>query len=292
MTPSNPFPLQGIIGVVANGREEIQQARSKNLGCIELRADLLIDSGLSSDDVLTLIGTAKAEQLAVLFTLRHPTHGGKFDGTEQERVQINQQALQAGADVIDLEWQSEASQSFTADNTPLLLSHHDFEKMLSESELTELTNSMAEFSPFAIKIVPTAHTIVDSMRMLNWVQEQTSTRRVGFAMSQMGSSSRILALSKGSPITYATFGEIVAPGQVDIDDLIQVYRAANLNNHTKMTAVLGEHEPVSIEVAALNAEFARQDSNEVAIGFIDCTAEDISCLNDVIEKISIREMRS
>ena len=71
-------------------------------------------------------------------TLRHPSHGGTFSGTEDERVEINQKALEAGADLIDLEWASDASAAMVQKQAPMVISHHDFERMLSEEELNDL----------------------------------------------------------------------------------------------------------------------------------------------------------
>ena len=83
-------------------------------------------------------------------TLRHPSHGGTFSGTEDERVEINQKALEAGADLIDLEWASDASEVMVQKQAPMVISHHDFEGMLSEEELNDLSGKMEALAPRAI----------------------------------------------------------------------------------------------------------------------------------------------
>ena len=101
------FPLKGVIGIIANHPNELDLALESGLQCVEVRADLLLDAGISLNQILKLIQDAKSKSLASLMTLRHPSHGGTFSGTEDERVQINQKALEAGADLIDLEWASD-----------------------------------------------------------------------------------------------------------------------------------------------------------------------------------------
>ena len=118
------FPLAGLIGVVANNPQELDMAHRKQLGCVELRADLLLDSGVSESQLLDLVAKAKSLGLGCLYTLRHPTHGGKFQGKEQQRVALSTQAVEAGADIIDLEWDTEAGREVAAgQRLPLSLIH-------------------------------------------------------------------------------------------------------------------------------------------------------------------------
>lgn len=210
---------------MANAASELDLAATRRLQCVEVRGDLLLDGGLSLDDVMQVIEQAHERDLSCLFTLRHPGHGGTFDGTEQQRVQINRRALAAGADMVDLEWGTEAAEQLLSEDTPMVLSHHDFEGMPNGHELTALTESMSAAKPRAIKIVPTAATPADAARILRWVAAADGDiLRIGFAMGAAGSCSRVLSIAFGAPIAYASFGRPVAPGQVPIDDLLELYR--------------------------------------------------------------------
>ena len=131
----NSFPLKGVIGIVANNTAEIDFALDHKLSCVEIRADLLINGGTSVDDVVELVRITKTKELGCLFTLRHPEHGGEFFGTEEERVLINQAALEAGASSIDLEWGTEALVAMAEKHAPIVISHHDFKAMPSVEEL-------------------------------------------------------------------------------------------------------------------------------------------------------------
>ncbi len=267
--PERTFPLQGIIGVVSSHAGEIDLAIRTGIHCVEIRSDLLLQAGLSVDDLITLTKQAKENGLGTLFTLRHPDHGGVFSGSEQQRIDINRLALNAGADMIDLEWQTPAAQALLADNAPVIYSYHDFDGMLSRTELAELTGAMEKASPRAIKVVPTASGLEDSVRMLQWVGEGTGSfiRRIGFAMGEAGACSRILTTSFGAPITYASFGAPVAPGQVDINDLQKVYRVPSLNAQTQLVAVTGPSDQVNSKIVELNQQFELARENKVAIGF-------------------------
>jgi len=285
----NPFPLSGVIGVVANTPDEIDLAVEKSLQCVEIRADLLLDSGLTIDALPSVVKRARHSGLAVLFTLRHPAHGGKFIGTEDDRAAINRQALTAGADIIDLEWDQTASAIMLAEDAPVVLSYHDFNSMPDDTQLASLTQKMCESRPWAIKIVPTASTLADPVRMLRWSDTSTDDTivRIGFAMGQIGSCSRILTTTYGAPITYASFGEAVAPGQVALDDLLNGYRVTDLNNNTRVVAVVGDDTTSMRAVVKLNESFRSEQSNTVAINFGTTTTDELNTFRDVLRIIDI-----
>lgn len=270
------FPLRGVIGVVANAANELDTATARGLQCVEIRADLLLDSGLSLDDVMQIVQQTGKQNLACLFTLRHPSHGGKFSGTDNERVAINRQALAAGADIIDLEWGTDAARELLTENIPMILSHHDFKGMLDESELATLTERMSAEKPRAIKVVPTAMTLADAVRMLRWVEQaENNVARIGFAMGAAGACSRILTTAFGAPITYASFGKPVAPGQIAINDLLNVYRVMAMNRQTRVVAVVASDVSSSASVLSLNQQFQADKRNKVCIPFDSANRDDL-----------------
>lgn len=268
---SNAFPLAGVIGVVAANAGEIDEATKAGLSCVEIRADLLLSAGMSTPALMDAVAKSRLSGLNCLFTARHPSHGGTFDGSEQDRVALSQQALAAGADVVDAELGSEAARDLLAADAPMILSHHDFNSMPDAAELRELTATMLSASPQsppqAIKLVPTASTITDSVRMLQWVQERQDSepQRIGFAMGVAGASSRVLTIAYGAPITYAAFGEAVAPGQIALAELVETYRAADLNADTRVYGIVGASCQNSFSAFLHSPAFATREINSVYV---------------------------
>ena len=262
----NSLPLEGVIGIVANDIAEIDLALDHKLSCIEIRADLLINGGTSVDGVVELVRKTKTKGLSCLFTLRHPDHGGEFFGTEEERVLINQSALEAGANIIDLEWGTKALVTMAEKNVPIMISHHDFKRMPSIEELEKLTSEMESFYPHAIKIVPTASTLTHSIQMLQWTRNSTrGIARIGFAMGQKGAFSRIITTVFGAPITYASFGDAVAPGQLSMDTLLNCYRVPELNEDCLIYGVAGKDVNHSLKLEVMNQQLKKKHSNAVCI---------------------------
>jgi len=271
----NDFPVSGVIGVVANDAGELDQAVAHQLSCV------------SENRFIELVKETKRRELGCLVTVRHPSHGGSFEGTEEARLSLNLAALDAGADLVDLEWDSQAAQLAASEaGLPFIASYHNFEAMLTDAQLDELSERMNQLHPVALKVVPTASTTLDAFRMLQWVANRPtdSLHRIGFAMGGKGAPSRILTTACGGAVSYAAFGEVVAPGQVSLDDMLLNFRCQNLDRDTLVTAIVpapehtGEDDEarnrrVSEKQNSLNADWRSQGENRVAIGFADDTPE-------------------
>ncbi len=278
------FPLSGVIGIVDASDAQVEQAIQLNLSCIEVRADLLISAGLTHDAVFALIAKAKLAGLSCLYTLRHADEGGSFNQTDSERVDRCHQALQAGADIIDLEHGTQSSKAMLAAGATVILSHHNFNRMINAAELSALSDAMESQKPAAVKIIPTGSSLADAATMLTWVRgANVNTRRIGFSMGADGALARILTLANGAPVTYASFGEPVAPGQIDIQLLLSRYRCMSMTSDTKTIAVFGnadqahsycvnamkEHaDCVYIEIASTDEAFVEQQQEQLNINAI------------------------
>lgn len=281
------FPLNGVIGIVANDPGELNQALDRHLSCVEIRADLLVKAGSTIGDVFDLVEKSSEAGLGSLFTLRHLDHGGQFSGTEDERMEINQSALKAGADVVDLEWGYDATSALLEQGVPMVVSHHDFEEMIPQDKLDELTLQIEAAQPAAIKVVPTAATLSDAARMLNWVRRSSdNTRRIGFAMGSKGGFSRILTLAIGSPITYASFGEAVAPGQVSLDALLNGFRVTESSETRRIFALAGENASHSPALEEVNDRLSGHDAVCIPL-----ETSDLDDLLDVLADLRIVGVR-
>src|SRR5437870_9326632 len=75
---------------------EIQEAAKRGARLIELRLDFLA----KAPDFKRLLSNRPCPLIA---TLRRPSDGGRFPGTEEERLMLLRQAIVAGFDWIDLE---------------------------------------------------------------------------------------------------------------------------------------------------------------------------------------------
>jgi shikimate dehydrogenase/3-dehydroquinate dehydratase type I len=254
------FPLQGVIGVLSSPApcEQAELAACFALGmrAVEVRADLLLKGGpagaWSPERILEQVRDLRTRGWGVLFTVRVPAQGGAFDGPEPERIRLYERALDAGAQAIDVEWGTGASRARFRPGTARVISLHAFDSAPSEVEIERQTAEISGFlagarasdpeaGPAAIKIVPTAATLADAVRMLRWAGAAPpgAPRRIGFAMGPKGVIGRILALAWGSQLTYGGLGSAVAPGQIPARELLSLYAPQRWSPKTRIFGVAG-----------------------------------------------------
>ena len=108
-------------------------------------------------------------------TIRAAWEGGKFGGTEADRLRMLKEAVTAGAEYVDLEyvaWRDhrDACKHFmeavhrTNGATKLILSQHDFKR--TPGNLDAIFAEMEASDADIIKLATTARQITDSLRML------------------------------------------------------------------------------------------------------------------------------
>ena len=104
-------------------------------------------------------------------TVRPTTEGGKFQGTEQERISILKLVSEFEPHLLDVEYNTlrknkRLQKYLKSSGTNILVSWHDFVKTPNEQTLKLTLQRMSKFSN-NIKIVTTAKTISDTIRVLS-----------------------------------------------------------------------------------------------------------------------------
>lgn len=157
-------------------------------------------------------------------TLRPTTEGGKFSGSEKERISILKLIAEFEPHLLDVEYNTLKKNNGLAKylknmGTSTLVSWHDFKSTPNEHHLRSMLKKMSKFSN-NIKIVTTAKTIEDTIRVLSLYKPHTKKiNLISFAMGDYGRMSRILCTKLGSPYTYVSLGKPVAPGQFSLKEM-------------------------------------------------------------------------
>lgn len=187
----------------------------------EIRFDFL-----KSEEIPQTLENIKDELKKVVCTLRPKSEGGKFEGTEKERVAILKLIAEYNPFLLDVEFNTikknkELAKYLKSTKTRLLVSWHDFKKTPKFSELKNKMNQMSKFSN-NVKIVTTAKSAKDSTTTLQLYSQNKKNNLIAFAMGDNGRLSRILCLYLGSPYTYVSLGKPVAPGQFSVDEVKKI----------------------------------------------------------------------
>ncbi|MFB5637654.1 MAG: type I 3-dehydroquinate dehydratase, partial [Nitrosarchaeum sp.] len=206
------------VSIAENSSHKIKQNlinALKKSDYVEIRLDFL-----RTEEIPKTLELIKKDMKKIVCTLRPKSEGGKFEGSEKERIAILKLISEYNPFLLDVEFNTiiknkELAKYLKSTKTKLLISWHDFKKTPKLSELKNKLNQMAKFSQ-NVKIVTTAKSADDSTRILQMYSKKGKTKLIAFAMGDAGRISRILCLYLGSPYTYVSLGKPVAPGQFSV----------------------------------------------------------------------------
>ena len=188
---------------------------------VEVRLDFL-----KAKQIPETLEIIKKDLKKIVCTLRPKNEGGKFTGTEKERIAILKLIAENNPFLLDVEFNTlnknkELTKYLKSTKTKLLVSWHDFQKTPKTIELKNKIKKMSKFSN-NVKIVSTAKSVDDATRMLELYDKKGKNNLISFAMGDAGKISRILCLYLGSPYTYVSLGKAVAPGQFSVDEVNKI----------------------------------------------------------------------
>ncbi len=160
-------------------------------------------------------------------TLRPIREGGKFSGSEKNRISIIKLIAEYDPFLLDIEYNTlkknnNLQRYLKNGDTTTLVSWHNFKQTPTISILKKKLSEMKRFSN-NVKIVTMAKSINDGSRILSLYNNSNNVKLVAFSMGDFGKMSRLLCLLLGSPYTYVSLGKPIAPGQFSLDEVKSIF---------------------------------------------------------------------
>ncbi len=210
--------------------------------------------------------------LPVIVTCRPPREGGRWQGSEAERLDLLRQAAALGADYVDLEWDAAGEiADLDRSRTQVILSRHDFAAM--PADLAAQAERLWLAGADVVKLVGMAQRLADCAPVLHLLAEATRPT-IAIAMGPHGLLSRLLAfrhrhalLSFAAPDPPAGAGETAgtAPGQITLSAMREVYRVQALTRRTHLLGLLAGDANTSPLVVQGNRWLDRQGLDAVLL---------------------------
>lgn len=202
-----------------------QAERAFELGAdyVEIRFDFL-----KPEQLHPAVDAAKGIKDRAVFTLRSKDQGGKFAGSEPDRIKwlrslAEQRPMLLDVELHTLQENDELADFLESQKTPVLVSWHDFEGTPTDDKIADLLSEMRVYSNY-VKIVTTAKSVDDSLRLLEMYETATGLYPIFFAMGEAGVVSRVMCTVAGNaPFTYASLEKAIAPGQLTVKQMRDLY---------------------------------------------------------------------
>lgn len=257
------FPTPVTCAVIARTRHrmmqaEIQEAAKQGAKLIELRLDFLS----KAPDFKRLLDKRPCPMIA---TYRRQQDGGRWAGSEEQRMMLLRQAIVAGFDYVDLEIDI-IHQIPRFGKTKRIVSYHNIREMPEKLEL--IHQQMCEEDADLVKIVATAQQPADSLRLMA-LTKGSAKPTVALCLGDLGTCSRLLGLRQGMPFSYAAFNKErqIAPGMLSFQEMQKVYFTESINAETKVFGVIGDPVGHSLSPLIHNAAFRHLGINALYVPF-------------------------
>ena len=245
---------------------------------VELRIDYL----KTAPDVGRLI---KDRPTPTVVTCRRPADGGRWMGTEDQRLMLLRTAIISGAEYVDLEIDI-AKKVPRYGKTKRIISYHNFSE--TPDDVEKYHEQMSELDPDIIKLVTMANTPADCARVLK-IAASSKIPTIAFCMGEFGVFSRIVCGKFGAPFTYATFSSEreLAPGQLSFEDMRDLYHYDQINADTQLFGVLGDPIGHSLSPKLHNSAMAKIGFNGAYVP-IRVAKDQLSGVLDAFEWMNFR----
>jgi 3-dehydroquinate dehydratase type I len=208
-----------ICAVIVNNDLEAVKEVKPLVDLFEVRIDLI------GDGWQELVKQLKKPWIACN---RSSDEGGRWEESEERRMEELLKAVELGAEIIDIELRTrnldEAVQKIK-NRAKCLLSFHDLKGTPSLDRMREIVQRQLKAGADICKIITTAQSFEDNLTVLQLIVDFPQTRVVSFAMGPLGFASRVLCPLVGGDFTYASTekGKESAPGQITVTDLRKLY---------------------------------------------------------------------
>ena len=208
----------------------------------------------------------------IIATLRTKNQGGHSELSGEKYAEALYKIDNLGFEFIDIAFENAEELDFTKFKSKIILSYHNFKN--TPQDLEKIAVKMAKQNPYCIKIATMMQDINDNFTIFRLLQKFPNL--IAFGMGEKGELSRILCLKYGSPFTYTYLPEksAVAPGQIDLDSLSNLYHFQTINSQTAVFGLIGENIAKSFSRAYHNKHFSSRKIDACFVNFpIDCQAE-------------------
>src|SRR4051794_36222719 len=233
---------------------------------VELRVDGVPD--------ITIAGALRGRRRPVIVTCRPTWEGGSFKGSETERKQILTDALERGAEYVDIEWRAHFDDLIAAaGGRRIVLSAHDY--LGVPVDLTARVHAMRSTGAEVVKIAATMSRLSDCVPLLELgAQSAGQSGLVLIGMGPYGLATRVLAGRFGSVWTYA--GALKDIGQLSAHSLLNDFHFRSVTDTTEIYGVAGGSVLHSGSPAMHNAAFRAAEVDAIYLPLLATSAADFA----------------
>jgi 3-dehydroquinate dehydratase/shikimate dehydrogenase len=234
--------------------DDVFKADLTGADSVEIRLDYLKDP-FSSTQV-----SWSSLPVPLIAVCRREVRGGRFKGSRQEELDILKAAVRNGAAAVDIDYRDDTAVLSAAH---VIASYHNFDETPADIERHV---ALACDRPARIaKVATNVRSWTDNARLLKLMERDWPKPVIISGMGELGQITRLIGPSRGSFLTYATTrqpsGQIAAPGQLSLSEMIDVYGFRRIRRDTKLIGIVGNPLRHSLSPLLHNRAFFKANLN-------------------------------
>ncbi len=207
----------------------------------------------------------------IIATCRRRQNHGKFNGSIEQQLDLLHEAVDAGAQIVDIEIESaETAPDRLHDfrtRALVIVSYHNYE---ATPAMDTVVSRILKVQADAYKLVTTARKPSDNIRVLGAARALPRHKVVVLAMGEAGFPTRVLSPVFGGAYTYAAplYAEATAAGQVCARQLRKVYCVEKLAKGAKIYGIIADPVRHSLSPVVHNRAFRSRRIDAVYLPFL------------------------
>lgn len=220
----------------------------------------------------------------IIVSCRRQEDGGKWEGSEEQRIMLLRQAIVAGPAYIELD----------LDTAPKIPRFGKVQRVISftrldrpELDIDRIFDEAATANADVVKFTWPTPTIDDAWPLLLAVSQKRRLPIVGMGLGKAELTFSLLGQKYGSPWVYAALekGMESHPGQATVFDLIEQYAFRDIDKKTTFVAVAGFGPTQTATIRIFNAAFR---SLELPVRCLPLQVGDLKQLRKMLDTLKIR----
>jgi len=195
--------------------------------CVEVRLDYLKEPQQADN--------ARWDRfpVPVIATCRGVDRGGRFQGSITEECRILDTAVSNGAKLVDIDYQ--CVRKFGS--AEVIASYHNFDH--TPPDLESIIEQACATGAQIAKVATHVNRWADNRRIFDALSRTWDKPIIATGMGDLGQITRIAGPSRGSFFSYAFSGSESAPGQISLQEMLNVYKFRRVKKSTKLLGILG-----------------------------------------------------
>ena len=214
-----------VVGTLSSFAKNLSSwVREISCDIVEVRLDQMP----LENDWLSRCRSLQSTGLPVILTIRHPSEGGQWHGSEERRLELYEQALRE-LSAVDIEFKSaiaiRVAEAAKRLGKVAIVSFHDFAQTPPLADLQAVISKAEAFAGI-VKVTTMAHSEQDVDILRQLLTRRWKVPLCAMGMGALGAQTRVSLAAAGSCLTYGYLDKPMAPGQLAASELVRQLRKA------------------------------------------------------------------